>query len=83
MCAFYRDGGGFQATDEANQTLPEVYHMGIIDILTPYDMKKRLEHGFKSVTSNSVRAPRRARRKRPDRTTQHLIIFWGGGSAGP
>ena len=53
-CIFYRDGGGFQATDEHDLALPEVYHMGVIDILTPYDLKKKIEHEFKSMTHDKV-----------------------------
>jgi len=59
-CVFYSDGGGFQATDESNLPLPEVYHMGIIDILTKYDIKKRIEHRFKSLMNDSVRQRARA-----------------------
>lgn len=51
-CVFYADkSGGFQATDEENKPLPVLYSLGIIDILTPYDMKKKSEHVFKSMTT--------------------------------
>ncbi|KAI9361344.1 hypothetical protein BD770DRAFT_383228 [Pilaira anomala] len=51
-CAFYADNGGFQATDERNQSAPSLYFLGIIDILTPYDLKKKSEHFFKSITQD-------------------------------
>ncbi|CEJ01879.1 Putative 1-phosphatidylinositol-4-phosphate 5-kinase [Rhizopus microsporus] len=50
-CIFYTDEGGFQATDENNRPLPVLYSLGIIDILTPYDLKKKSEHVYKSVTT--------------------------------
>ncbi|KAI8350379.1 hypothetical protein BD560DRAFT_337586 [Blakeslea trispora] len=51
-CVFYSDDGGFQATDERNKKAPALYFLGIIDILTPYDMKKKSEHFFKSITQD-------------------------------
>lgn len=51
-CVFYSDEGGFQATDESNAPAPSLYYMGIIDILTPYDAKKKSEHFFKSLTQD-------------------------------
>ncbi|KAG1456847.1 hypothetical protein G6F56_006741 [Rhizopus delemar] len=50
-CVFYSDESGFQATDEDNNPLPVLYSLGIIDILTPYDIKKKSEHVFKSITT--------------------------------
>ncbi|KXN70738.1 hypothetical protein CONCODRAFT_6669 [Conidiobolus coronatus NRRL 28638] len=38
---FYKDDGGFLATDEDDMPLNELYCMGIIDIMTPYNFKKR------------------------------------------
>lgn len=51
-CVFYSDDGGFQATDESNKPIASLYYMGIIDILTPYDIKKKSEHFFKSLTQD-------------------------------
>lgn len=51
-CVFYSDNGGFQATDENNKAVPSLYFMGIIDILTPYDIKKKSEHFIKAMTQN-------------------------------
>ncbi|KAJ1505308.1 Phosphatidylinositol-4-phosphate 5-kinase, partial [Coelomomyces lativittatus] len=49
---FFADNGGFRATDKENRPLNELYFMSIIDILTPYDATKKLEHFFKSFVSN-------------------------------
>jgi 1-phosphatidylinositol-4-phosphate 5-kinase len=48
---FYADEGGFHATDERNKPLPVLYSLGIIDILTPYNIKKKSEHIYKSLTT--------------------------------
>ncbi len=44
---FVRDDGGMRATDELDQPLSEVYYMGIIDILQPYNMSKFIESKIK------------------------------------
>jgi len=49
---FYRDDGGFRATDENNIELQEIYFLGIIDIFTNYNMKKKIENICKSVISD-------------------------------
>ena len=46
---FTNDDGGYQATFADNRPAPEIYYLGIIDILTPYSLYKRLEHAFKSL----------------------------------
>lgn len=51
---FYQDEGGMQATDEQNNGMDIIYYLGIIDICTPYNMSKRVEHAWKSVTENPV-----------------------------
>ncbi|KAI9287015.1 hypothetical protein BC943DRAFT_320493 [Umbelopsis sp. AD052] len=48
--AFYSDDGGFRSTDESDMPTNQLYFMGIIDILTPYDLKKKSEHYWKSMT---------------------------------
>lgn len=47
--AFTRDFGGFRASDAANSPLPEVYYLGVIDVLQDYNVKKQLAHGWKSM----------------------------------
>ncbi|GAA5915587.1 hypothetical protein JCM6882_006384 [Rhodosporidiobolus microsporus] len=44
---FYQDEGGMRATGENNEDLGVIYYLGIIDILTPYTLVKRLEHFVK------------------------------------
>ncbi|KAH8918439.1 SAICAR synthase-like protein [Atractiella rhizophila] len=46
---FYQDEGGFRATDGENKPLDTIYYLGIIDILTPYNSVKRIEHFFKGI----------------------------------
>jgi 1-phosphatidylinositol-4-phosphate 5-kinase len=48
-CVFYQDDGGFLSTDEQNRPLLELYYVGIIDILTPYNTSKAVEHHWKSL----------------------------------
>jgi len=50
---FSQDEGGFQATDENNEPLPELYFLGIIDIFTNYNMVKRVESVYKSIFHDS------------------------------
>ncbi|KAI8610111.1 hypothetical protein BC830DRAFT_1213598 [Chytriomyces sp. MP71] len=53
FCVFYKDlGGGFLATNEANESLRDLYYIGIIDIFTEYNVTKKAEHFFKSVLSD-------------------------------
>lgn len=46
---FYGHDGGIRATNENNEPLPEIYYLGIIDCLTNYSTKKRLETFFRSL----------------------------------
>jgi 1-phosphatidylinositol-4-phosphate 5-kinase len=52
---FYQDEGGLRATDEANQPMDLIYYLGVIDILTPYNLAKRAEHFWKGMTEDMVR----------------------------
>ncbi|KAI7874752.1 SAICAR synthase-like protein [Lichtheimia hyalospora FSU 10163] len=51
-CVFYADDGGFQATNADNQSESLLYFIGIIDILTPYNKRKKTEHFWKSITQD-------------------------------
>ncbi|KAJ2930764.1 hypothetical protein H1R20_g6346, partial [Candolleomyces eurysporus] len=54
---FYQDEGGLRATDETDQPFYDgergaggtIYYLGIIDILTPYTVVKRMEHVWKGM----------------------------------
>lgn len=48
-CIFYADDGGLLSSDENGES-KELYFIGIIDILTPYNFIKRVEHGWKSLS---------------------------------
>jgi 1-phosphatidylinositol-4-phosphate 5-kinase len=51
---FYQDEGGLRATDENNEVLDTIYYLGIIDILTPYGVAKKVEHFWKSLNADRV-----------------------------
>lgn len=44
---FYGHDGGIRATDGDNMPLPEIYYLGIIDCLTHYSFRKRLETSWR------------------------------------
>jgi len=49
---FYQDEGGYRATDEFNRSEDTIYYLGIIDICTPYTIKKKLEHIWKGLSAD-------------------------------
>ncbi|EJD40168.1 SAICAR synthase-like protein [Auricularia subglabra TFB-10046 SS5] len=49
---FYQDEGGMRATDEANGDLDTIYYLGVIDILTPYNSFKKVEHLWKGMSAD-------------------------------
>lgn len=51
---FYQDDGGIRATNEENNNLNTIYYLGIIDILTPYNTLKKLEHIWKGMSADIV-----------------------------
>ncbi|CAN3356110.1 phosphatidylinositol 4-phosphate 5-kinase Mss4p [Diutina catenulata] len=46
---FYGHDGGIRATNPNNEPLPEIYYLGIIDCLTRYGVKKRVETLLRSM----------------------------------
>jgi 1-phosphatidylinositol-4-phosphate 5-kinase len=52
---FFKDEGGLRATDEQNEPLDTVYYLGVIDILTPYGIVKKIEHLWKGMSADIVR----------------------------
>jgi 1-phosphatidylinositol-4-phosphate 5-kinase len=51
---FYQDEGGLRATDEGNEVMDTIYYLGVIDILTPYGVGKKVEHFWKSLNADRV-----------------------------
>ena len=52
---FYQDEGGLGATDEGNQPMEDtIYYLGVIDILTPYGISKRVENIWKGLQADRV-----------------------------
>ncbi|GEQ70621.1 hypothetical protein JCM33374_g4299 [Metschnikowia sp. JCM 33374] len=47
---FYGHNGGIRATNENNEPVSEIYYLGIIDCLTNYSFKKRLETAWRSLS---------------------------------
>ncbi|KAK3690976.1 Phosphatidylinositol-4-phosphate 5-kinase [Vermiconidia calcicola] len=46
---FYKDDGGFRATNLDNTAGPKIYYLGIIDCLTRYNTVKKAEHFWKGM----------------------------------
>lgn len=57
MFLFYQDEGGIRATDENDTPQGTIYYLGIIDILTPYNCKKKIEHAWRSMQYDAVSLP--------------------------
>jgi len=53
-CRFYMDDGGFAGTDELDNPTNYIYYLGVIDILTPYNTVKKVEHTWKSLKDDKV-----------------------------
>ncbi|KAF9108169.1 Phosphatidylinositol-4-phosphate 5-kinase [Mortierella sp. AM989] len=51
-CIFYADDGGLLSTNERNERGADLYYLGIIDILTPYNYVKKIEHAWKSLSQD-------------------------------
>lgn len=52
---FYQDEGGIRATDDYDNPENTLYYLGVIDILTPYNWYKRIEHAWRSCQYDAVR----------------------------
>lgn len=53
-CIFYADDGGLLSTNEQNVRGEDLYYLGIIDILTPYNYVKKVEHYWKGMFEDRV-----------------------------
>lgn len=49
---FYADDGGFRSSDDQDKPSDKLYYVGVIDILTPYNIVKKVEHVWKSITQD-------------------------------
>ncbi|KAK9763820.1 Phosphatidylinositol-4-phosphate 5-kinase [Basidiobolus ranarum] len=49
-CIFYQSDGGFIGQDEDYSLTNTIFYVGIIDILTPYNFVKKIEHYWKSLS---------------------------------
>ncbi|KAJ3178212.1 Phosphatidylinositol-4-phosphate 5-kinase [Geranomyces variabilis] len=51
-CVFYGDDGGFRASDAEDRPIDYLYYIGTIDIFTTYDITKKIEHFWKSLSED-------------------------------
>ncbi|KTW27714.1 hypothetical protein T552_02154 [Pneumocystis carinii B80] len=51
---FYSDDGGFRATQEDNLPGDSIYYIGIIDLLTKYNIIKKVEHFWKGLSHSKA-----------------------------
>ncbi|KAF9020636.1 SAICAR synthase-like protein [Hymenopellis radicata] len=49
---FYQDEGGLRGTDENNDCQDTIYYLSVIDILTPYNVAKKVEHLWKGMKAD-------------------------------
>lgn len=49
---FYNEQGGFRALGQDDASLPTIYYLGVIDFLTRYSFRKRLETVWRSMSHN-------------------------------
>lgn len=73
--AFRRDHGGIVARGPGGERKNEVYFIGIIDILTVYNFKKKSEHTLKSIFHDSVLPPSSANIILPFTKNRFLMVF--------
>merc|ERR1711974_452335 len=71
VSVFQSDEGGWGSLFSIEEGSREIYYLGIIDILTPYNWKKKLEHAYKSIKydKNSITAVS------PEQYAQRFVKF--------
>ncbi|CAK5268600.1 unnamed protein product [Mycena citricolor] len=79
---FYRDEGGLRATDEANDPTETIYYLGVIDILTPYSMAKKLEHFWKGLRADRHKISPVEPTEYSERFFEFMKAIMRGGSGG-
>ncbi|KAH9939916.1 SAICAR synthase-like protein [Amylocystis lapponica] len=79
---FYQDEGGLRATDEANGLLDTIYYLGVIDILTPYSTKKKLEHFWKGLSADRHKISPVPPHEYGDRFFEFMRAIMRGGGGG-
>ena len=50
---FRQDNGGIFATNKENEPIDTLYFLGIIDILQPYNLRKKVENKIKLIRENA------------------------------
>ncbi|KAI2624449.1 hypothetical protein GGS21DRAFT_532388 [Xylaria nigripes] len=76
---FYNDDGGLRATQEDDSLGEEVYYLGVIDCLTHYGMRKKIEHFWKGLSSDRTKISALP----PDQYGDRFIKFMSGISMSP
>ncbi|KAH7345374.1 SAICAR synthase-like protein [Rhizoctonia solani] len=79
---FYADDGGYRATGEDNRSLGTVYYLGVIDILTPWNTKKKLESMWKGLSADRHKISPVPSHEYGDRFFSFLKAVMRGGEGG-
>ncbi|KZT66258.1 SAICAR synthase-like protein [Daedalea quercina L-15889] len=79
---FYQNEGGLRATDEQNDNMDLIYYLGVIDILTPYNTKKKVEHFWKGLSADKHKISPVPPREYGDRFFSFMKAIMRGGEGG-
>ncbi|KAI0726501.1 SAICAR synthase-like protein [Fomitopsis betulina] len=79
---FYQDEGGLRATDEQNDNMDLIYYLGVIDILTPYNTKKKIEHFWKGLSADRHKISPVPAQEYGDRFFSFMKAIMRGGEGG-
>ncbi|KAF5368824.1 hypothetical protein D9758_003034 [Tetrapyrgos nigripes] len=79
---FYQDEGGLRATDEQNRDMEIIYYLGVIDILTPYNGLKKVEHFWKGLSADRHKISPVPPTEYAERFFKFMKAIMRGGSGG-
>lgn len=79
LSVFRMDDGGFRSSNGKDEPMNLVYYMGIIDVLQPYNLRKKVEHALKSLRE----APDALSCVDPAQYSRRFVDFVIGNTASP
>ncbi|KAH9924066.1 uncharacterized protein B0H18DRAFT_955645 [Fomitopsis serialis] len=79
---FYQDEGGLRATNDQNENMDTIYYLGVIDILTPYNTKKKVEHFWKGLSADRHKISPVPPQEYGDRFFSFMKAIMRGGEGG-